>query len=298
MPQATGHKIKNIPICLVVVAAAILSQTGALAVEQKWQEAGSEHFIVYFFDNEKFAKEVLDKAEIYYKDIAVFLGYPRYSEFWIWDNRAKIHIYKKHQDYIKATGAPEWTQGLANYKARSISSYAWSKGFTDSLLPHEMAHLIFRDFVGFKGEIPLWLDEGVAQWAEAAKRNQMKKMAKDYYMSDKLLLLTDMMKLNINNIKDDNKIYLSIRRTLTTDNKEAVLIITLDELINTYYLQGFSLAGFLIERYDSTDFAHFCRQLRDGKSLEEALRFAYPTAFRSLNELELRWRKYLEDEKV
>lgn len=35
-----------------------------------------------------------------------------------------------------------------------------------------MTHLIFIEFVGFDKVIPLWLNEGVAQWEDRSKRDE------------------------------------------------------------------------------------------------------------------------------
>ncbi|HTZ11322.1 MAG TPA: hypothetical protein VMD04_02940 [Candidatus Margulisiibacteriota bacterium] len=269
----------------------ILLLTCRYAFAQSWQEASDEHFIVYFIDNDKFAKDVLDKAELYYRDIASELGYPRYSEFWTWDKRVKIYIYPNHDSFLKATGQPQWSEGMADYNAKAIMSYAWSQGFVDSLLPHEMAHLIFRDFVGFKGEIPLWLDEGVAQWAEKPKREHIKALAKQCFDNDSILSLEDMMKLDIRKVTSTDRVY--IRSTRTKEGERGVLFLSGDNLVNTYYLQSVSLVGFLIERFGSLSFASFCRELRDGKSLEQAISGAYGDHMRTLAELEDQWREYL-----
>ena len=265
-----------------------------LGVAQEWKELGSDHFIVYFNGDEKFAKEVLSNAEVYYRSIAQDLGYPRYSQFWLWDDRAKIYIYPDHASFLKATGQPKWSAGMADYPTRSIVSYAWSKDFMHSLLPHEMAHLIFRDFVGFKGEIPLWLDEGVAQWAEKKKRKMMKSMIEKLYMEDKLLLVSDLTSLDIRRFKDmDDRVF--IREIRTRQGEPGVLFLDINHLVDTYYLESVAVVGFLIERYGSARFADFCRELRDGKMLEDAFRSAYPVHITSLNELEDNWRKYLEE---
>jgi len=263
------------------------------SLSQGWKEVSGEHFIVYFLDNEGFANDVLRNAEIFYRQIAIEIGYPRYSEFWTWDKRVKIYIYQDRDTFIKATSQPAWSEGMADYTNKQILSYAWSQGFMESLLPHEMAHLIFRDFVGFKGEIPLWLDEGVAQWAEEPKRAYVKTMAKKLYQGDQLITLDDMMKLKLDNFKEKDRVY--IRPNRTKDGSEGVLFISGDNFISTYYLQSVSLVGFLIERYGSDSFANLCRQLRDGKSLDEALRFTYPVQIRSLSELENAWRKHLAE---
>jgi hypothetical protein len=257
-----------------------------------WQEVSGEHFIVYYAFDDKFAKDVAEKSEVYYRQIATDIGYPRYSEFWTWDKRVKIYIYPDHASYLSATNQPKWSQGMADYKNKQIVSYAWSRGFVESLLPHEMAHLIFRDFVGFKGEVPLWLDEGVAQWAEQPKRSQIKAYARHLFANDQLLSVEDMMKLDVRRISEQDRLY--IRTTRTKKKDQGVLFLSGDTLVSTYYLQSVLLVGFLIEKFGSDNFAEFCRQLREGKGIEEAFRFAYPTHIRSVSDLEERWREYLE----
>ena len=279
----------RILIGVLVLFISLILVTGSLA--QEWQALNGDHFIIYFLGNEQIAKDILDKAEFFYRNIATELGYPRYSEFWLWDKRVKIYIYPDHQTFLKATGQPHWSQGMADYKNKTIVSYAWSKGFVESLLPHEMAHLIFRDFVGFKGEIPLWLDEGVAQWSEEPKRKQIKAVAKQFFNDDAVLSLEDMMKLDIRKVTAADRVY--IRSTVTKKGDRGILFLSGDNLINTYYIQAVSLVGFLIEKYGSYAFSSFCRELREGKKLEDALRFAYPDHMRDLNEFEQRWREYI-----
>lgn len=261
---------------------------------QDWQELKGEHFIVYFTQNSLAAKDILDKAEVCYLRIADNLGYARYSEFWIWDKRVKIYVYSERELFLKATGQPSWSEGMADYKKKQIVSYLWSKGFVSSLLPHEIAHLIFRDFVGFKGQVPLWLDEGVAQWAEEAKRKEAAVIAKQLFKDNGLFSLEDMMKLDIRNIGKDEKSRVYVRSIRTKEGEKGVLFLSADNLVNAYYIQAVSLVQFLIDRYGSKSFSDFCRQLRDGKDLDEALKFAYPAYLRSLADLEQRWRQYLE----
>jgi hypothetical protein len=258
-----------------------------------WLERKSEHFIVYFTQDEKFAQQVLDSAEKYYHNIASNLGYARYSEFWTWEKRVKIYIYPDRASFQEVSRQPEWSEGMADYKKKEIVSYAWSHGFLESLLPHEMTHLIFRDFVGFLGEVPLWLDEGVAQWEEEAKRPQIKKVAKDYFDKDNLMSINDIMKLNILNLKSQNGLF--IRPTRTKEGKPGVIFLSSNNLVEIYYLQSASLVGYLIERFGSESFSAFCRELRDGKGVEEALSIAYPARISNLRDLEDGWREYLQE---
>ncbi len=256
-----------------------------------WREVRGDHFIVYYTQDDKFAKDALDRSEVCYRRIALELGYPRYSDFWTWDKRVKLYIYPDHQSYLKSTNQPSWSHGMADYYAKEITSFAWSNNFLESLLPHEIAHLIFRDFVGFKGEVPLWLDEGVAQWSEEIRRDYVRKMIRKMYEDDGLLSLENMMRIDLKEIRDMGKVY--VLSTYTKDGQKAPLILGAENLVNIYYLQAVSLVGFLVEKYGSESFAAFCRQLRDGKSLGEALRFTYPTHLENLGDLEVNWRKYI-----
>ena len=237
---------------------------------QEWQEIKSEHFLVYFKNGPKFAKDVSYQSEIYYKQIASELGYQRYSGFWTWENRVKIYIHPDKESFLALTNQPQWSEGVANYTDKEIASYAWSEGFLDALLPHEMAHLIFRDYVGFISDIPLWLDEGVAQWMEPRKRELVGPAVARLAQQGKLLSVPQMMTLDIRN------------------NEDA-------EFVSAYYVQAVSLVSFLVTQYGATRFTSFCRQLRDGKSVQEALIFVYPTSLRSIEDLQDKWTKFIQE---
>ncbi len=243
-------------------------------------------------DND-FTTDVSRKAEEYYNSIADDLGYVRYSNFWKWDKRVKIYIYPNHHDYLAATGQNSWSHGVADYFKKEIISYAWSKDFLKSLLPHEMAHLIFRDFVGFKSDVPLWLDEGIAQWEEKELKAKRLYMVRQQARRNIILPLRTMIDLDIRTIKTEQQI--KIEGMPLEDGQVPMLEMEGNVLVNIYYLQAFSLVGFLMERYGSDSFVVFSRQLRDGKPMNDALKFAYPQQLRSIDELEKEWKKYLLD---
>ena len=233
-----------------------------------WKELKGDHFIVYYLNDDKFAGEVLKKAELYYNQISDDLGYERYSNFWQWENRVKIQIYPTQDEFLKATGRQNWSHGVANYETKEIRSYVWKEGFVESLLPHEITHLIFRDYVGFKGEVPLWLDEGVAQWEEPAKRAVVRLVMKSYLEKGKQYSIKDLTEIDVRNVK-------------------------VELAVQLYYVEAASVIDFLAHEHGTDNFTAFCRQLRDGKNLEEALRFSYPTQMRSLTEMEEQWREYI-----
>lgn len=249
----------------ILFAMAILLAPAAVAEE--WAELKGDHFIIYYQTEDRFASEVLRKSESYYRKIGSDLGFTRYSNFWQWDNRVKIYIFPDHEGYRKATNEPAWSEGVVHYTKKEIRSYAWSKGFADALLPHEITHLIFRDYVGFKSDIPLWLDEGVAQWQEPAKRAVVRKTAKLNLNAGKVFPFDQMTSFSLGQRNSDE--------------------------IVAFYVQAASLVDFLIRQYGSDGFVTFCRQLRDGKSMNNALKFAYPTSIRNQNDLEEKWKKYI-----
>ena len=195
-----------------------------------WREVRGDHFIVYYTQDDKFAKDALDRSEVCYRRIALELGYPRYSDFWTWDKRVKLYIYPDHQSYLKSTNQPSWSHGMADYYAKEITSFAWSNNFLESLLPHEIAHLIFRDFVGFKGEVPLWLDEGVAQWEEVRKRKWAINTVKSLIRKGDFIPLAKLMKVGPGS-EDDPVLSAKL------------------------YAQAATLVGYLIEKQGSSRFA-------------------------------------------
>ncbi|MFC1658530.1 peptidase MA family metallohydrolase [Candidatus Omnitrophota bacterium] len=282
-------KAQFLPACLIIASLFLSAHTVSA---REWRELKGDHFIIYFEQKQNFASKVLRKAEANYERIASDLGYARYSNFWTWSNRVKIYIYPDQKSYVTHTGQPEWSYGMADYDKKEILGCSGSQDFLNSILPHEIAHLIFRDFVGFKGEVPLWLDEGVAQWEEEVSRDRIKKAIRDCLQRRALLSLSDIMDMDIRLIKDTDRIHL---RTTRIEGKHSFIIIDGENLIHLFYLQSASLVGFLIERYGSDKFTNFCRELRDGKRLEEALCSAYTTRLCSIEELEDKWIEYLKE---
>ena len=267
-----------------------------IAIAEGWQVLKGEHFLVYYMEDKNFAKEILWQAERYYDKIASDLGYSRYGKFWLWENRVKITIYSTHEEFIRATGiSRKWADGVALYKEKEIITHKQSKEFLNSLLPHELTHLIFRDFVGFpdpdmdihlsggqgfassarqgqsrawaagKG-IPLWLDEGVAQWEEKNKRKEAIEIAKGLIKKNSYIPIGRLMQMDVRQEEDY-------------------------ELARNFYVQAVALVGVLIEGYGGLKFNLFCRQLRDGKNMNEALSFVYGNSISNVDELERKWVK-------
>ena len=236
--------------------------------EQKWLTAKSNHFIVYYRNApERFIDKLIDQVEYCYDEIADDLGFRRH-EFWLWDNRAKIYVYNDARDYQVSTGLPIWSQGAAVPKDKVIQTFLNEKGFFDIILPHEMGHIIFREFVGFNNRaVPIWLDEGVASYQERRKRGLAKNIVKDAIKKETFIPLVKLSRINPK--------FLSDRGT-----------------VNLFYAESITIVEYLIKQFGRESFVFFCQNLRDKKNLDAAIRSAYP--FEDIEELDEAWQKYLK----
>jgi hypothetical protein len=135
--------------------AGILLVAGPAFAEEPWKEFHNSHFLVYYQDAPvTFAEDVAKEAEEEYDNIARNLGFTRYQG-WTWDKRAKIYIFNDQEHYV-ASANPSWSHGTTSTVNRVIRTFPTAHGFFDTTLPHELGHIIFREFVGEATAIPLW----------------------------------------------------------------------------------------------------------------------------------------------
>ncbi len=243
-----------------------LFSSQVLFAGSEWKLTKGKHFVIHYKEDKKFSEQVLRQAEKHYKRITHDLGYTKHGNFWLWDNRANIYLYSTREKFVKAVGAPKWATGKADYEKRTIAGVETSQTFLESVLPHEMGHLVFRDFIGFKNKAPLWLDEGVAQWADKETNIRAERAAVRLYKKKQLMSLAALTAMDVRKVTDTGK-------------------------AAEFYAQAASLVGFMIEKYGAERFTKFCRKLRDESSIDDALRFTYPEGLRSIDELERQWLK-------
>ncbi len=295
------HPPKALLATLVLYGLALFAPSG-LAQEPRpeegisWVEKRGDHFILYTEHETLKVREIMREAEKYYRRIAERLKFPRHGDFWMWDDRVKIYLYDDKETYLARTQEPEWSLGMADYTARTIYSYMESPRFTTSVLPHEIAHLIFRDFYckHYKeAKPPYWLDEGVAQWSEDKEtKDELKRLARDTFKTEGLLTVSDILLLNLDYVKKNpDRLYFRLARTVK--DRYSIIILSPDVLINTFYIHSGSLVGYLIETFGARRFADFCREISRERAVSNALRAVYPKYFQSLRDLENGWRAYL-----
>ncbi|MCM8796962.1 MAG: peptidase MA family metallohydrolase [Candidatus Omnitrophica bacterium] len=251
---------------------------GIIAQAEEWDTLKSTHFVVYYKKApEDFVKKISDRAEELYNKITADLGFNRF-DFWLWDNRAKIYIYDDAVQFQTTTGNPAWVGGVAIPKLKTIATFYYAKNtdyspqvslpdFLNQGLPHEMTHIIFREFVGFSNTaIPLWLEEGVASYQEKDKYDKVYALLK-YWRSEKRFM--DLKKLS------------QFSALSGIDDKTA----------GVFYAEAFTVVDFLMKEFGRDRFVLFCQNLRDKKNFEQALVSTY--SLRDIGELDSAWQRYL-----
>ena len=134
--------------------------------------------------------------------------------------------------------------------------------FISNVLPHELSHLILAEFVGVE-HLPQWVNEGFAVW----EQNGRKAGPPPDAATTPWFTLEQLTAMDVRQETDRTR-------------------------VQRYYNQASSVVGFLIGTYGGDLFGRFCRALRDGKALSDAVAFAYPDFSGGLHSLEQAWRKY------
>jgi hypothetical protein len=232
--------------------------------EDKWQESKSTHFIIYYNNaSQDFIQKVVDESEKHYNEIAGSLGFNRY-DFWLWDNRAKIYIHDSANLYQSATGQPGWSGGMSEPAQKVIHSFIMAQGFFEHLLPHEIGHIIFREFVGFFNDaIPDWLDEGVVSYQESLNNPAMKMAISKATSQGRLIGLNKLFSMKPYSMQDT-------------------------DMVGLFYAESASLVDYLIKEFGRDKFVAFCQDLRDKKNFLRALSSNYP--FSNIYEFEEGWK--------
>lgn len=241
----------------------------ACSADEVWNRHQARHFIVYYKSAPlDFVQSIADAAEEYYDEITRNLGFKRYNS-WSYDNRAKIFVYDTREEYQKMAKSLHWSSGMANAWAKEIYTFPSAHGFFDSTLPHELGHIIFREFIG-PVLVPLWLDEGVAMYQEKAKRWGANQYVSKAIEDGTFIPLSDLTKGRLRGDANDQKI------------------------IELFYAEAASIVYYMIVELGQARFESFCRKLSENVPFEDALTQTYGR-IRDIDQLNDLWVRYLKD---
>jgi len=251
-----------------IVLAFVLLVIPIASAKERWREQRSRHFYIFYKNAPgDFVNSVEQAAEKYYDEITDNLGFSGYRR-WSFEERAKIYIYDDHEDYLNGAKQAAWSHGAAYFHQKMIRTFPAAHGFFDSVLPHELGHIIFRDFIGPAVTVPLWMDEGVAMYQEQAKRWGAHKIVKEAIRQGNFIPLKQLSGIRL-------------RGNMTQAE------------VDLFYAEAASVINFMIKEMGEHRFRDFCRKLRVGQNFYQALRNAY-ARFDELQDLEDAWLNFLE----
>jgi len=231
-----------------------------------WELRKSDHFEVYYKNApDYFIEGVIEEAEKIYRQTTYSLGFTRYKG-WIAGDKVSIYVYDDAGDYSRTTGLP-WSGGSVSVTQRKIMTFPSANGFFDSTLPHELGHIIFRDFVGFGADVPLWLEEGVAVYQERAGRLNADTGTAAALRNGTFIPLEELGSMKLSHSASP-------------------------ELVRLFYAEAASLVAYLIDELEVYRFVRMCRELREGRRFEWALNKAY-MRFKTIDDLEKSWKDTL-----
>jgi len=252
-----------IAICLLQV-----SWCAKACADENWTEYRSRHFRIYYRSAPRnFVKNIEDMAERYYDEITRNMGFFR-EHNWTFDDRAQIYIYDSQQEYVNSAQIAGWSHGSADPKDKIIRTFPAAHGFFDSTLPHELGHIIFREFVGQSKAIPLWFEEGVAMYQEKARRWGVDAIVKEAIEDGSFIPLEQLSR---------------VRLYKHTEQK----------FVELFYAESASVVNFLIDLEGEQKFFKFLRKMNQGSEFIVAFKSTY-RRFDNIDDLDRVWMQSLK----
>jgi len=237
-------------------------------IQDSWQKMRGQDFIIYYRTDvpDDFVQTTMDTAEEEFKRVTDNLGITN-NQSWAMKDQIKIYIYSDKIDYVKNGGQAGWSHGVAFAKAKTVKLYPDASGFFDSLLPHELGHIIFRDYIGYTADIPLWFEEGVAIYQEKAKRLGSNETVKDTIQNGQFIPLSQLTGMRL--YKNTN-----------------------DQVVDLFYAESASAVYYMITELGEQEFYLFCNELKSGTPFLEALHKVY-LRFNTIDDVNQAWVDYL-----
>lgn len=258
-------RASTIPILLMLILSSQVSADDNI-FPQLMGRAATFSFDVHA-PTQKDAEETASGLEQYYKRFISDLKYGGMLK-----KKPQVYIFKDRQEYVDNVSKLGYnvTHTGAIAVPRSARKAAAIYGFLSPdlvtrKLPHELTHLLFREFtagLNVEAKIPLWLNEGMAGYEETG--NDYRQAVAAALKSGRLIPLA--------------------RIVSYADYPEAA-----EESI-LFYAESASIVEFLITEFGGTRFLSFSRKLVTGKkNLTEALSASFYPHVRNVDQLSAAW---------
>lgn len=227
------------------------------------KELASLHFNVRAYGSQRTA-QVAELAETLYNKIMLDTGLYSFKPRGLYG----IIIYATRDEYLKKTQQPEWSGGVSV----GNSIYTYENSGMSMTLAHEMTHLIFHEYMGSPRLEHRWINEGLAVYEENA-RGKAEGFAVGMTPEQKAMLRAAPLPFDQ-----------MINLVPATERERTV---------NMWYVQVGEVVRYLIETGGRNGFSQFLAELRNGKSLDESLRAAFPGPIGGAYQFEEVWKKQL-----
>jgi tetratricopeptide (TPR) repeat protein len=131
-----------------------------------WQVDASEHFRLHHH-NPRVAARLLAAAEYQLqREAPLFALTPETA----WPGKCDIFLYRSAEVYQRATGRPAWSPAVSTFMLDSegaltqlaIHTHQEAKLIGQTVIPHELGHLLLARVTDYVPDLPLWIQEGVA----------------------------------------------------------------------------------------------------------------------------------------
>jgi len=209
---------------------------------------------------------IASELEEYYKEFLSDLKYGGMLK-----KKPEIRVFKNYEEYIDKTRELGYntthTGGIAISRSarRPAKIYFFLSNRLIQVLRHELTHVLFKEITaGLKtnAKIPLWLNEGIAVYEERGM--PYKAIVSGALKAGRVIPVGEVVSYT----------------TYPTDRDKNHL----------FYAQSASLVDFLLNKYGGTKFLVFSRkQVRNSKSINEALSSTYYPHIKNVSQLSGAW---------
>jgi len=210
-----------------------------------WRSLTEGKVTIYWYEGDEFfARELMSVAQQVLVRLAEDTGA-------VLEQPVNIYIYASAQDLLGAMIFPqEWTGGVAYTRFSTIAigispdSLDWGR----RAMTHELTHLVIHQVVfNPYNDLPTWLDEGIAMYAEGALEPVLVALLDKAAAEDSLISVR------------------SLSSPFSAYAEESVLA----------YAQSYSLVEFLITNYGQSKMLELLSTFRQGSGYDEALQKVY-----------------------
>jgi hypothetical protein len=225
----------------------------------EWQSLENDQVRLYWHDqNAEFGQNYFDRAAQAASDLG--------TEFDVQSpNPVVIVIYNSHQEFMSVLqeASSEWTGAVSFGGSGCIATELGPESWMNKVIPHELTHASLDQIARPPfGEIPRWLNEGLAVRSEGGMSVEERAALDDA-------------------IKRNNLISLRVLNSPFSDQRDRAIL---------SYAQSYSLVAFIIEEYGPDKLGELISTFVEGAHYDDAIKQVFGM---DMDGLEDRWRAHL-----